>query len=412
MGRFHEEVTAVLAAVAIAVPARGAAQSGAASGAFVVTLGTDTVAVERYARTATTLTGDMIVRNNAPVVWRHYNANLAADGRVTRYEFTNTRLFPGGVTQPALHLVGTFRADSTVVAGTFLDSAVSLSAATPGGAMPFVNYSYALYELYFARARATAGNAQTTLTLISPGDAQLTARVVRVVRPDSASVGFTDEVTAMAFRLDGAGRILAVDGRATSEKFTAIRVASIDLEALKTAFAGRPLGRLSPPDSVRAAIGGASIAIDYSRPSMRGRKIFGDAVVPWNQVWRAGANAATRFTTSADLMIGGATVPAGTYTLFTLPSPSGWKLIFSKQTKAPCKTAAECADPRRAPLWGTDYSADSDLVRVDMQVASLPQPVEQFRIAVEPQGAGGVLKLDWETTRAWVAFAKKEARSP
>ncbi len=62
MGRFHEEVTAVLAAVAIAVPARGAAQSGVASGAFVVTLGTDTVAVERYARTATTLTGDMIVR--------------------------------------------------------------------------------------------------------------------------------------------------------------------------------------------------------------------------------------------------------------------------------------------------------------------------------------------------------------
>jgi hypothetical protein len=273
--------------------------------------------------------------------------------------------------------------------------------------MPLVNYSYAFYELYFARARATAGNAQTTLSLISPGDAQPSARVVRVVRPDSASVGFTDETTATAFRLDGAGRILAVDGRATSEKLTTIRVATLDLEALKTAFAGRPLGRLSPPDSVRTTIGGASIAVDYSRPSVRGRKIFGDAVVPWNQVWRAGANAATRFTTSADLVLSGTTVPAGTYTLFTLPSPSGWKLILSKQTKAPCKTTAECADPRRAPLWGTDYNADSDLVRVDMQVAPLPQPVEQLRIAIEPQGAGGVLTLEWETTRAWVAFAKK-----
>src|SRR5438876_815374 len=83
------------------------------------TSGKDTVAVERYTRTATTLTGDMIVRNNAPVVWRHYTASLAADGRVTRYEFTNTRLFAGGATQPALHLVGTFTADSTLFAGTF-----------------------------------------------------------------------------------------------------------------------------------------------------------------------------------------------------------------------------------------------------------------------------------------------------
>ena len=383
----------------------------ATSGAFVVTLGKDTVAVERYTRTATTLTGDMIVRNNAPVVWRHYTASLAADGRVTRYEFTNTRLFAGGATQPALHLVGTFTADSTLFAGTFLDSALSVPAATPGGAMPLVGYSYALYELYFARARAGAGNAQTTLSLISPGDAQPSARLVRVVRPDSATVGFLDDPTTTSFRLDAAGRILAVDGRATSEKFTAVRVATLDLQALKAAFAGRPLGRLSPPDSVRTTIGGASIAVDYSRPSTRGRKIFGDAVVPWNQVWRAGANAATRFTTSADLVIGGTTIPAGTYTLFTLPSPSGWKLIISKQTKAPCKTAAECADPRRAPLWGTDYAADSDFVRVDMQVEKLPQPVEQFLIRVESQGTGGagggVLKLEWETTRAWVAFTRK-----
>src|SRR6266849_786097 len=122
--------------------------------------------------------------------------------------------------------------------------------------MPLVSYSYARYELYFARARATAGNAQTTLSLISLGDAQPSARLVRVVRPDSATVGFTDESTTTAFRLDGAGRILAVDGRATSEKFTAIRVATLDLEGLNAAFAGRALGRLSPPDTVRATISG------------------------------------------------------------------------------------------------------------------------------------------------------------
>ena len=99
--------------------------------------------------------------------------------------------------------------------------------------------------------------------------------------------------------------------------------------------------------------------------------------------------------------------PAGTYTLWTLPSPTGWKLIFNKQTKAPCATAAECADPRRPRLWGTDYSADSDFVRVDMQTAALTTPVEEFVITVEPQGDGGVLAVAWEKTRAWVALAKK-----
>ena len=390
---------------AVLAPALLAAQS--VSGAFIVTLGKDTVAVERYTRTASTLTGDLIVRNNAPVVWRHYTTSLAPEGRVTRYEFTNTRLFAGGATQPALHLVGTFTADSALFTGTFLDSALSLPAATPGGALPLVGYSYALYELYFARARATAGNAPITLNVISPGDEQPSARLVRVVRPDSATVGYTDESTTTSFRLDTAGRILAADGRATSEKLVVTRVGALDLEALKTQFAGRPLGRLSPPDSVRTTIGGARIAIDYSRPSMRGRQVFGAALVPWGQIWRAGANAATRLTTSADLVIGGATVPAGTYTLFTQPSPSGWKLIISKQTKAPCKTAAECVDPRRAPLWGTDYNADSDFVRVDMRTERLSQPVEQFVIRVVPQGTGGRLQLEWETTRAWVAFTRK-----
>ncbi len=102
---------------------------------------------------------------------------------------------------------------------------------------------------------------------------------------------------------------------------------------------------LSPPDSVRATVAGAQIAIDYSRPSMRGRKIFG-GVVPWNQVWRTGANLATRFTTSADLVMGGKTIPKGSYTLWTLPSPAGWQLIINKQTKAPCE-GERCASPSR-----------------------------------------------------------------
>jgi hypothetical protein len=109
-------------------------------------------------------------------------------------------------------------------------------------------------------------------------------------------------------------------------------------------------------------------------------------------VWRTGANEATTLTTEIDLNIGGATIPAGKYTLYTLPSETGWKLIINKQTGQ----------------WGTIYDEKQDLVRVDMKTSQLSDPVEQFTILLEPHGdALAQLSLQWETTqvsvpvRAW-----------
>src|SRR6266513_761809 len=198
---------------------------------------------------------------------------------------------------------------------------------------------------------------------------------------------------------------LGADGRLTTQKVVVTRVPTLDLDAFAAAFGDRPLGQLSPPDSVRVDVAGAHIAVDYGRPAMRGRKIFGD-IVPWNTVWRTGGNFATRFTTSADLVMGGTTILKGAYTLWTLPASTGWKLILNKQTKAPCEGEA-CTLPTRAPLWGTDYAADSDFVRVDANTESLPRPVEQLTIAVLPQGNGGVIRIDWETTRVSIPFTRK-----
>src|SRR5258708_26563477 len=150
---------------------------------------------------------------------------------------------------------------------------------------------------------------------------------------------------------------------------------------------------------------------------MRGRTILGPGgatpgrVVRGGEVWRTGANFATRLTTSAAIVLGGQTIPAGTYTLWTLPSTTGWKLIVNKQTKAPCKTAAECSDPKRANLWGTDYSADSDLVRVDLPAAQAAQSVEQFTMGVDAQGAGAVLWMVWAKTKLAIQFSKKRPPS-
>src|SRR2546430_1342584 len=130
---------------------------------------------------------------------------------------------------------------------------------------------------------------------------------------------------------------------------------------------GQSLGTLSPPDSVRARVAGTSIAVWYSRPSMRGRVIFGN-VVPWNQVWRTGANQATIFETGADLVVAGTTVPAGKYSLWTLPSQSGWKLIVHTNTRP----------------WGAEYDTPDDLARLDLKVGAPPQPVGAVPITIEP----------------------------
>jgi Protein of unknown function (DUF2911) len=96
---------------------------------------------------------------------------------------------------------------------------------------------------------------------------------------------------------------------------------------------------LSPPGEAAVTFAdGKTVTIHYSRPSMRGRKIFG-RLVPYDRVWRTGANAATSLQTDVDLTIGGANVPAGSYTLYTLPGANGWQLIINKQTGQ----------------WGTEY---------------------------------------------------------
>src|SRR5438552_17581423 len=117
------------------------------------------------------------------------------------------------------------------------------------------------------------------------------------------------------FKVDAAGRILGADGRLTTQKVVVTRVPTLDLDAFAAAFGARPLGQLSPRDSVRVDVAGAHIAVDYGRPAMRGRKIFADTV-PWNTVWRTGGSFATRLTASADLVMGGPQTLKGAYTLW------------------------------------------------------------------------------------------------
>src|ERR1700722_6332966 len=158
------------------------------------------------------------------------------------------------------------------------------------------------------------------------------------------------------------------------------------------AFAQTGKSRPSPAASAECDLGGGkTIKTDYSSPRMKGRKIYGD-LVPFGEVWRTGANDATTFITSADVVIGGKTIPAGSYTIFTVAAADKWTLIVNKKTGE----------------WGIPYKYESDeLARVDMKVSKLPAPVENFTIAYDKSGNGCALQIDWETTRATVDISGK-----
>ena len=150
--------------------------------------------------------------------------------------------------------------------------------------------------------------------------------------------------------------------------------------------AAQPTSAPSPPATATVSLNGKDVTIKYGAPSMRGRKIFG-GLVPFDTVWRTGANEATSFVTQTNLKIGGTTVPAGSYTLYTLPSPTRWLLILNKQTGQ----------------WGTVYNEPMDLARIAMQSKTLSAPQETMSISFENTvGNTTELHIKWDTTNQYV----------
>jgi hypothetical protein len=119
--------------------------------------------------------------------------------------------------------------------------------------------------------------------------------------------------------------------------------------------------------------------------------VFG-ALVPYGQVWRTGANEATTFVSDTNLTVGGKDVPAGNYTLFTVPDKDKWVVVVSKKTGE----------------WGIPYPEGEDLTRADMNVAKTPFPVENFTIGFDQTGGKCTLQISWENTVASAELDEKK----
>ena len=349
-----------------------APSAGNERGAFVVTLGTDTVTVEQYSRAGNRIEGDIIQRQPMTTIG-HYVIALNADGTPQRVDYAVRR--PDGSVPPnAPRSVTVLYGPDTVTTQVMRDTMITTKMAAKG-AFPYFANAFGPYELWLSRLRATRTDT-ATIPLLTVGSLNA---------PNPFSVRFLggDTVRVWSFgspqyvRFDREGRIQGVDATQTTVKVSTRRQPSVDIQSIASAFAAAEPER--------------PMTDEERRPALRGRNVWQRGVLG-DTIWRTGANAATEFSTSADLLMNGQTIPAGKYTLWTHTTSSGsYELIFNKQTGQ----------------WGTVYNAQQDLVRVPLQVSSLPSPMDRFTITVESQASGGALRLAWGTKQLSLPFTVK-----
>lgn len=361
------------------------------SGAFVVRLGSDTIALEQYTRTGNRIEGDLLSRVPQTRLI-HWIVTLSDEGKPRVFEYfphnIDGSVNPRGVQKTTL----TFGMDSITRETQWADSAQTRKFLNDGTVMPSIGTAIAMYELGTRWMRATRRDSANIRYM---GIAATNLPNPSALRMWRDSVRFDFFGSPMSMRVDNAGRILSVDGSRTTLKMQVERVPSIDIAGISNALAAREragsIGTPSPRDTTQNRVGVASLWIDYGRPSLRGRNVWVNGVLG-DTLWRTGANAATQFRTDVDLSVGGAHIPAGTYTIWTHARRDGtYQLVFNRQTGQ----------------WGTIYDPAQDLVRVPLTRKTLDAPVERFTISVEPGGSSGSLRLMWGTTELSVSVSPR-----
>lgn len=356
------------------------------SAVFVTRLGVDTMAIERVVYAPRRVEADVLLRVPATTRTR-YTLDRSPTGDLTRMEaITQHALAQRG---PPTRVERVTRVGDSLKVWSQADSQerTRTVAAVDTHVLPFIDVVHWPFELALTRARA-AGQPRTEQPLLSGSRVQ--SFPIADLGPDSMTITHPARGT-MRVRVDARGRLMALDAGATTRKLLVERrpwMADDAMLRIATRWterdaAGRSLGALSGRGQLDAVVAGARIGADYGTPSKRGREIWG-SLVPFGQVWRTGANQATHLTTDRDLVFGGGDdtvlVPAGRYTLFSIPQRDGGLLIVSRQTGQA----------------GTAYDPAHDLGRVRLTARPLAEPVEVFTIAANPEAAGGVLRLQWD----------------
>jgi len=368
---------------------------------FLTMLGHDTISIESATRQGNTLTSDEVDRFPRVQI-RHTVINLNDDGSI-RHLVMDIHTPSEPPAQRDRKIVADVANDKVHLSKT--DSTGTMNRDFPTGGsivVAHVPQMYSLYELYFAAAlkhaaalKLAPGNpVQMRQFYIDREFDQFPLGHASVVPLDGGKAEITHDWlsgTGEAM-MDSGYNMLSYSGARTTYKVQVKRLATPpDVKGIADRFEaketeGGNVKSLSVRDTTRAQIGDAIFTVDYSRPLLRGRTLLGD-VIPYDHVWRTGANAATQFTTSAQIKLAGLQVPAGIYTLFTAPHTNGVDLIVNKQSGQ----------------WGTEYNGSLNLgtARIISEVANTA--VEEFTISIIPSDSRhGTLVLEWGSFR-WIA---------
>ena len=370
---------------------------GVDSAAFVTRLGVDTIALEQVVRDGDRIEADVTLRIPRTARTR-YVMELSPKGELER--MTVTEVNPAtGAAQSVARETYTRAGDSLrIEIASVSGERRSAGVLAPETVLPFVDMVHWPYEVALIRARANRQR-QVSQPLLTGG--RVSNFRIAAVGADSMTITHPTR-GAMRARVDASGRLLGLDARETTRKLSVERTRWLDPSPMAARWAaqdqaGRGVGELSGRARPAATVHGARIEFDHGTPAARGRAIWG-ALVPFGAVWRTGANQATGFSTDRDLVLGtGAdtlVVPAGRYTLFSIPERDFATLIVNRQTGQA----------------GTAYDATRDLGRVRMRAQPLAIPVEVFTIAATEvfnasgQAPYGELRLQWDRTEYVVPF--------
>ncbi len=359
--------------------------------AFVAMLGDDTLAVEQFQYTATGMQAEVVLRTPRTTMHR-YTLDLDEAGGIRRYEVIVREPDQPEDTQPLRHEVYVPLGDSIKVAITENGKTERQAFSATTHMLPFIDMIHWPFELMLMRALSSGQESFTQDLFTSRG-----VQPFIVTNRGRGRMTVTHPYRGtMEVLVSPEGRLQSLDAANSTRKLVVKRVPEVDIHALARRFAerdaaGQTFGPLSGRGEVTTQVKGATIRVDYGRPAKRGRDVFG-SLAPWGQVWRTGANQATHFETDRPLLMEGFEIPAGEYTLFTIPEPEGGVLIINRQTGQ----------------GGTAYDPERDLGRVKMQLSTLPETVEVFTIQVEETQAGGELQLKWDKTAFVIPFTVKD----
>lgn len=344
--------------------------------AFVARLGVDTVAIERIVRTPTMLEADVVIRSPRTTLFRH-RMTMTPDGHLLRLEATVLNPATGAVIRQTVY---SRAGDLLSVEEVQGDQRSSRMVVAKAGTLPFIDLVHWPFDVALKRMRASGAAAEPAPML---SGARVSGFPLAFIGADSATVTHPTRGT-MRLTVAPDGGLVTLDAGATTRALIVTRgdwpdVASMARHYASLDAAGRGVGELSGRGLTEKNVLGADFEIDFGVPLKRGREIWG-ALVRHGQLWRTGANRATHFTTSRDLRFGDLLVPAGTYTLFSIPDEDGGVLIINRQTGQN----------------GQSYDQTRDLGRVRLIARSLPEMVEAFTVTVDEEGGKGLLKLQWD----------------